>query len=95
MLNSNNLYEKLRRFYQDKNDKLSACLIEELKKVPNCDDDFIYGVLVYTKNDADKREMIKFIQKGEDVTYEQVVLNALWLNQQRKNKKIITDTAED
>lgn len=39
--------------------------------------------------------MIKFIQKGEDVTYEQVVLNALWLNQQRKNKKIITDTAED
>lgn len=79
----------------NRNDKLSACLIEELKKGPNCDDDFIYGVLVYTKNDTDKREMIKFIQKGEDVTYEQVVLNALWLNQQRKNKKIITDTAED
>lgn len=49
----------------NRNDKLSACLIEELKKVPNCDDDFIYGVLVYTKNDADKREMIKFIQKAK------------------------------
>ena len=79
----------------NRNDELSACLIKELKKVPNWDDDFIFGVLVYTKNDDDKREMIKFIQKGEDVTYEQVVLNALWLNQQRKNKQIMTDTAED
>ncbi|HAX84162.1 MAG TPA: hypothetical protein DCY15_06845 [Ruminococcaceae bacterium] len=79
----------------NRNDALSACLIEELKKVPNCDDDFILGVLVYTKNDDDKKEMIKFIQKGEDVTYEQVVLNALWLNQQRKNKQIMSDTADD
>ena len=79
----------------NRNDELSARLIKELKKVPNCDDDFIFGVLVYTKNDDDKREMIKFIQKGEDVTYEQVVLNALWLNQQRKNKQIMTDTANN
>lgn len=68
-----------------RNDKISASLIEELKKVPNYDDDFIFGVLVYLKNDEDKQAMINYIQSGKDVTYEQVVLNALWLNQQRKS----------
>ena len=32
-----------------RNDEISASLIEELKKVPNHDDDFIFGVLVYLK----------------------------------------------
>lgn len=70
-----------------RNDKISASLIEELKKVPNYDDDFIFGVLVYLKNDEDKQAMINYIQSGKDVTYEQVVLNALWLNQQRKKSE--------
>lgn len=70
-----------------RNDKISASLIEELKKVPNYDDDFIFGVLVYLKKDEDKQAMINYIQNGKDVTYEQVVLNALWLNQQRKKSE--------
>lgn len=70
-----------------RNDKISASLIEELKKVPNYDDDFIFGVLVYLKKDEDKQAMINYIQNEKDVTYEQVVLNALWLNQQRKKSE--------
>lgn len=66
-----------------RNDELSAVLIEYLKEVPDCDDDLILAVLVYTKNDDDKKAIIKYIQAGEEVTYEQVLLNALWLKQQR------------
>lgn len=68
---------------EKKTDEVSARLIESLKKVPECDKDLIIAVLVYLKNDDEKNKMIEFIQNGEDVTYEQVTLNALWMSQQR------------
>lgn len=76
----------IKNFIEEKgNEKNSARLINELKKVPDCDEDLILAVLVYLKNDDDKIAMIKYLQKGENVNYEQVTLNALWLSQQRKS----------
>ena len=76
----------IKNFIEEKgNEKISARLINELKKVPDCDEDLILAVLVYLKNDDDKIAMIKYLQKGENVNYEQVTLNALWLSQQRKS----------
>lgn len=65
--------------------KSSACskkLVEELKKF-STDEEFIFGVLYQVENDEDKLTLLKYIYKGEDVNYEQIILNALWLCKQR------------
>ena len=65
-------------------DKVSAEIIKELKKMPDCDDDLILGVLVHLKNDDDKKTFLNYLKDGNDVDYEQCILNALFLSQQRK-----------
>ena len=66
-----------------KNNKLSRELVAEMKK---CSEDkhFIAGVLVDVENDEDKLALLEYIRKDEDVSYEQIILNALWLSQQRE-----------
>lgn len=76
----------LKDFIKEKrNDEISEQIIEELNKVSDCDDDLIFSVLVYLKNDDDKKAFLDYLKEGIDVDYEQIILNALWLNQQRKN----------
>lgn len=62
-----------------RNDELSALIIKELRKVPDCNDEFILCVLAYMKTDSEKKKMIEYLQKGEDVTYEQILLNAVYI----------------
>ncbi len=62
-----------------RNDELSALIIKELRKVPDCNAEFILCVLAYMKTDSEKKKMIEYLQKGEDVTYEQILLNAVYI----------------
>lgn len=64
--------------------KLSKKIVSELTKISD-DTEFIAGVLLDVENDDDKRALLEYIKAGKDVTYEQIILNALWLAQQREN----------
>lgn len=57
-------------------------LLESISK----DQEFILGVLNDLKTDEDIQKVIDYIQNGEDVSYENVILIALDLNMQRKQK---------
>ena len=62
--------------------KLSRELVTEMRKFSE-DKHFIAGALVEVENDDDKKALLEYIMKGQDVNYEQIILNALWLSQQR------------
>lgn len=64
--------------------ELSKKIVSELTKISN-DTEFIVGVLLDVENDDDKKALLEYIEAGKDVTYEQIILNALWLAQQREN----------
>lgn len=64
--------------------ELSKKIVSELTKISN-DTEFIAGVLLDVENDDDKKALLEYIEAGKDVTYEQMILNALWLAQQREN----------
>lgn len=56
-------------------------LLETISKDP----EFILGTLVFTQDsDEDMQSLIAYIEAGIDVDYEQILLNALWLSQQRE-----------
>ena len=63
--------------------KIKAALVEKLKTV-STDNDFIVGVISNAKNDVDRKAIIEYIEKGKDVSYEQVLLLSVWLGQERK-----------
>lgn len=63
--------------------ELGKSLVKELCKFSD-DEEYIAGVLLDVKNEEDKEILLRYIQSGDDVDYEQIILNALWLNQQRK-----------
>lgn len=65
---------------KSKESELTKKLIDELKKISE-DEDFIVGTLADVYNDEDKKTLLEYIEKGEDVNYEQVILNSLWLGQ--------------
>ena len=58
-------------------------LVTELSKYSK-DEEFIAGVLLDVQNEDDKKALLNYILDGEDVDYEQILLNALWLSQQRE-----------
>lgn len=64
--------------------ELSKKIVSELLKISE-DKEFIAGVLLDVENDEDKISLLEYIEKGEDVSFEQIILNALWLGQQREN----------
>lgn len=64
--------------------ELSKKIVSELTKISN-DTEFIAGVLLDVENDDDKKALLEYIEAGKDVTYEQIILNALWLAQQIEN----------
>ena len=64
--------------------ELSKKIVSELTKISN-DTEFFAGVLLDVENDDDKKALLEYIEAGKDVTYEQIILNALWLAQQREN----------
>lgn len=58
-------------------------LIEKLKTISE-DKDFLVGVISNAKHNDDRKALIKYIDEGKEVTYEQLLLLSLWLNQERK-----------
>ena len=63
--------------------KIKTMLVEKLKTV-STDNDFIVGVISNAKNDVDRKAIIEYIEKGKDVSYEQVLLLSVRLGQERK-----------
>lgn len=74
----------LAKYIEDKSKEsaLSKKLIDEIKKISE-DEEFVVGVFANVYNDEDKKTLLEYIEKGEDVNYEQVILNSVWLGQQR------------
>ena len=48
------------------------------------DKDFIFCVSHMLKTKEDVEEVIYYIDNGEDVSYENIILLTLWLNKKRK-----------
>ena len=53
------------------------------------DKDFVGGVISYVKNDEDRQMLIDYIDFGDDVSVENIILYALEVNKKR------TDDIED
>ena len=56
----------------------------QIKKEFNPDKDFVGGVISNTKNDEDRQNIIDYIQNGDDVTAENVILLSLHLKQEHE-----------
>lgn len=57
-------------------------LIEKLKQF-STDDDYILGTLADSEFDEDRKLIIDYIDNGEDVSYENVILFSLEVGQRR------------
>ncbi len=58
-------------------------LVELLKKI-STDEEFILGTIVYEENEEEQQQIIDYIENGEDVSYENIVLFSLYLENKRK-----------
>lgn len=67
----------------DKRTQIKNELVEKLKTISQ-DREFILSVINHAKHDDDRKEIIKYIDKGEDVSYEQLLLLSIWLCNQRE-----------
>ncbi|MEE1124885.1 MAG: hypothetical protein U0L18_02980 [Acutalibacteraceae bacterium] len=61
-------------------------LIEKLK-VFSSEDDYIIGVLSDSDYDEDRKKIIDFIDNGEDVSYESIILYSLEIGMKRSGEK--------
>ena len=61
--------------------RTSRKLYELLNEISS-DIEFIGGTLADLKTDDERQLMIDYIEKGEDVDEEQLILNAIWVAQQ-------------
>lgn len=76
----------LNRYCKDRKlSKTTLQLIDKLKAFSEGDEEFILGVLIDLKSDDEREIVIKYIDEGNDVSYENIILVALELNQQRNN----------
>ena len=48
------------------------------------DDDFIIGAMTNVEHDDDRKSLIKFIESGKNVTYSNVLLESVILDQKRR-----------
>lgn len=62
--------------------KITLELIEKLKEY-STDDDYILGTLADSEFDEDRKLIIDFIDKGNDVNYESIILFSLEVGQMR------------
>jgi hypothetical protein len=76
----------LKQYLQSKTvSKTITVLVEKLKQFSS-EDDYIIGILVDVETDEERQLLIDYIDNGEDVTYESVILFALDINLQRKKQ---------
>ena len=50
------------------------------------DKDFVVGVMSNAKHEEDRKTIIDYMENGEDVTVENIILLSLHLNNERKTK---------
>ena len=62
--------------------KTTLELIEKLRQF-STDDDYILGLLADSEFDEDRQLIIDFIDKGQNVNYESVILFSLEVGQER------------
>lgn len=67
--------------------KTTLDLIERLKEY-STDDDYVVGILLDCESEADKQELLEYIQNGEDVSYDNIILYALVIAQNSLKNKI-------
>ena len=61
--------------------KVSERLYKLLCEISN-DVEFIGGTFADLKTDEERQLMVDYIEKGEDVNEEQIILNSIWVAQQ-------------
>ena len=69
----------------EENEKLKGLLVEKLKNISQ-DQEFILSIINLAGHGEDRREVIAFIDDGIDVTYENVLLLALTLYEEREKE---------
>ena len=57
-------------------------LLDKLRDIKD-DDDFLLGVLLDVKHPDDKEEMLYYLEHGDDVNDQNVILFGLWLSNRR------------
>lgn len=62
-------------------------LIERLKEYSK-DNDYVVGILLDCESETDKQELLEYIQNGEDVSYDNIILYALVLAQNSLKNRI-------
>lgn len=67
--------------------KTTLDLIERLKEY-STDDDYVVGILLDCESEADKQELLEYIQNGEDVSYDNIILYAFVIAQNSLKNKI-------
>lgn len=68
-------------------ERLKNELLEKLKTISN-DEEFLLSVLNAARHMEDRKEIIRFIDKGNKTTYENIILLALTLYENREEKSI-------
>ena len=66
------------------NTKVKNELIEKLKTI-SCDKEFLLSVVNHAKHIDDRKAIIDYIDNGEDVTYENLILLSITLGRKRKD----------
>lgn len=69
----------------EENEKLKGRLFEKLKNISQ-DQEFILSIINLAWHVEDRRKVIAFIDDGIDVTYENVLLLALTLYEEREKE---------
>lgn len=67
--------------------EIKSKLIEKLKTISE-DKDFIVGVVSNAKHNDDREAIIEYIDNGENVDYEQLLLLSVWLSQERNKTQL-------
>ncbi len=74
----------LNQYTKDKSlSPTTLLLIDKLKLFWENDEEFIIGVLADLETDLERQQVIDYIDSGENVTYESIILLALELEQSR------------
>ena len=74
----------LEEYYKKHSSKAILELTEKLKQYWENDEEFLLGVLNDLKTDEEREQVIQYINYGEDVSYESIILYTLDIAQLRK-----------
>ena len=72
-----------KRTQREKDARYADAVIDTVLAFLPVADSLERALAVEVENDDDKKALLEYIMKGQDVNYEQIILNALWLSQQR------------